>query len=86
MTPMQVRVVMATAWLLHLLVLAQGLAGRPARFGFAPALSITAWLVLTVYLVESRLYPQLRARWTLAALGRSRCCWPCCFRARPTRR
>jgi ABC-type uncharacterized transport system permease subunit len=69
MTPSQVRGLLATAWFLHLVVLAQGLFSQPVRFGFAPALSITAWLVLTVYLVESRLYPQLRARWTLAALG-----------------
>lgn len=69
MTPGQTRAVLAAAWLLHLLVIASGLFEQPARFGFAPALSVTAWLVLTVYLVESRLYPQLRARWTLAVLG-----------------
>lgn len=69
MTPGQTRFVLATAWLLHLLVLASGLLEQPVRFGFAPALSVTAWLVLTVYLIESRLYPELRARWTLAVLG-----------------
>jgi ABC-type uncharacterized transport system permease subunit len=69
MAPGQTRAVLATAWLLHLLVLATGLLEQPARFGFGPALSVTVWLVLTVYLVESRLYPQFRARWTLAALG-----------------
>lgn len=69
MTPDQVRVVLATAWLLHLLVLAFGLFEQPARFGFAPALSVTVWLVLTVYLIETRLYPLLRTRWPLAALG-----------------
>jgi len=56
------------AWLLHAATLAMGLLGQP-RFGFAPALSITAWLVLTVYAVEKQMFPQLRARWTLAALG-----------------
>ncbi len=65
----QTRGVLALAWVLHLLVLAVALMETPARFGFAPALSVTAWLVLTVYLIESRLYPQLRARWALAALG-----------------
>lgn len=69
LSPAQTRAVLATAWLLHLLVLASGLLEQPPRFGFAPALSVTAWLVLTVYLVESRLYPQMRARWTLAVLG-----------------
>ncbi|MBX3656865.1 MAG: cytochrome c biogenesis protein CcsA [Ramlibacter sp.] len=57
------------AWLLHGAVLALGLLGNTPRFGFAPALSVTAWLVLTVYAVESRLFPQLQARWALAGLG-----------------
>ncbi|HMN94509.1 MAG TPA: cytochrome c biogenesis protein CcsA [Hydrogenophaga sp.] len=69
MSATQVRIALAAAWLLHLLTLAHGLLAAPVRFGFAPALSITAWLLLTVYLVESRLYPQLQARWPLAALG-----------------
>lgn len=68
-TPQQTRTVLGTAWLLHLVVLIGAQWQDPPRFGFAPALSVTAWLVLTVYLVESRLYPQLRARWGLAALG-----------------
>jgi ABC-type uncharacterized transport system permease subunit len=48
---------------------ASGLFEHPPRFGFAPALSVTAWLVFTVYLIETRLYPELRARSTLAILG-----------------
>ncbi len=63
------RAVLAAAWLLHALALADGLLGEPPRFGFAPALSMTVWLVLSVYAVESRLFPQLRARWALAGLG-----------------
>jgi ABC-type uncharacterized transport system permease subunit len=43
--------------------------GEQPRFGFAPALSVTAWLALTVYGIESRLLPQLKARWALAGLG-----------------
>ncbi len=57
------------AWLLHALALSVGLFATPPHFGFAPALSVTAWLVLTVYAVESHLFPQLRARWALAGLG-----------------
>lgn len=57
------------AWGLHGALLILGLAGDEPRFGFAPALSVTAWLVLTVYAVESRLLPKLRARWALAGLG-----------------
>jgi len=57
------------AWLLHGLSLGEGLLGVPPRFGFAPALSMTVWLVLTVYALESRLFPQLKAHWALAGLG-----------------
>ena len=32
-------------------------------------MSITAWLVLTVYTVESHVFPLLKARWALAVLG-----------------
>ena len=57
------------AWVLHGALLVWGLWGDAPRFGFAPALSMTAWLVLTVYAVERQLFPQMRARWVLAALG-----------------
>ena len=40
-----------------------------ARFGFATALSVTVWLVLAVYVVESRFVPLPGARRTLALLG-----------------
>jgi ABC-type uncharacterized transport system permease subunit len=39
------------------------------RFGFAPVLSITVWLVLLVYAIESRFVPLPRVRRVLAALG-----------------
>jgi ABC-type uncharacterized transport system permease subunit len=63
------RIALMVAWLLHAMVLASGLLGDPPRFGFAPALSVTAWLVLTVYAVERQMFPQLEARWALAGLG-----------------
>lgn len=74
------RVATALRWALLLGWLAHGLAliadtsgiGAPqpgARFGFAPALSMTAWLVLAVYAVESRLVPLPGVRRTLAVLG-----------------
>ncbi|WP_298927707.1 inner membrane protein YpjD [uncultured Ramlibacter sp.] len=63
------RIALLVAWLLHALVLAWTLLGEAPRFGFAPALSVTAWLVLTVYAVERELFPQLQARWALAGLG-----------------
>jgi ABC-type uncharacterized transport system permease subunit len=40
-----------------------------ARFGFAPALSVTLWMVLGVYGLESRFVPLPGARTRLAALG-----------------
>jgi len=44
-----------------------GVAG--ARFGFAPALSITLWLVIAVYEFEARIVPMPGARRALAACG-----------------
>ncbi|HEX7888816.1 MAG TPA: cytochrome c biogenesis protein CcsA [Ramlibacter sp.] len=63
------RTALIAAWVLHAGALAWGLLGASPRFGFAPALSVTAWLVLTVYAVERQMFPQLRARWALAGLG-----------------
>ena len=57
------------AWLLHGVLLAWSLLGVAPRFGFAPALSVTAWLVGAVYAVESHVFPQLQTRWALSALG-----------------
>jgi ABC-type uncharacterized transport system permease subunit len=57
------------AWVLHGAALVWSVLGSAPRFGFAPALSVTAWLVLTVYAVERQVFPQLHARWALAALG-----------------
>lgn len=58
------------AWVLHGAALAWSVLGTSGpRFGFAPAVSVTAWLVLTVYAVERQIFPQLHARWALAALG-----------------
>jgi ABC-type uncharacterized transport system permease subunit len=63
-----VRTSLGLAWASHGLLLALALFFS-ARFGFGPAISVMAWLVLTVYAVESRLYPQLQSRRVLAALG-----------------
>ena len=63
------RLALLAAWVLHALVLAWSLLGDTPRFGFAPALSVTAWLVLTVYAIERQVFPQMQARWALAGLG-----------------
>jgi ABC-type uncharacterized transport system permease subunit len=64
-----IRGLLLLAWLLHAVMLAEGLIGEPPRFGFAPAISITVWLMLTIYAIESRLFPQLQAHGALAGLG-----------------
>lgn len=69
MAPDMLRLMLFAGWFLHGLVLAEGLLGNPPRFGFAPALSMTMWLVLAVYAVQSRLFPQMRSHWALAGLG-----------------
>ncbi|HZE90808.1 MAG TPA: cytochrome c biogenesis protein CcsA [Rhizobacter sp.] len=61
-------------WLAHAVAIFIDMAGigsplPGARFGFAPALSATLWLVLAVYAVESRWVPLPGVRRTLAALG-----------------
>jgi ABC-type uncharacterized transport system permease subunit len=63
-------------WLLHGLLLLVDIAGvgleEPgARLGFAPVLSMTVWLVIAVYSIESRFVPLPAVRqWlALAALG-----------------
>lgn len=57
------------AWVFHGSSLVLSLTGDTPRFGFAPALSVTVWWVLTAYAVERQYFPELRARWTMAALG-----------------
>ena len=69
MAPDILRLMLFSGWVLHGLMLAEGLLGEPQRFGFAPALSTTVRLVLAVYAIESRLLPQLQAQWALAGLG-----------------
>jgi len=44
-------------------------AGQGIRWGFAPVLSLTAWLVLTVHFTETRLVPIAGLRRVFAAIG-----------------
>jgi ABC-type uncharacterized transport system permease subunit len=57
------------AWLLHAVALGLAITGSDARFGFAPALSMTVWLVAAVYAVEAQFFPQIQTRWALSAIG-----------------
>lgn len=73
------RSALVLAWCLHLVALVVDVAGigsgrsvaegYAARFGFAPSLSMTLWLVLGVYLVESRFLPLPSAQRLLSVLG-----------------
>jgi ABC-type uncharacterized transport system permease subunit len=66
--------VQAAALVLHGLSLAAAFvgeadAGQGIRWGFAPVLSLTAWLVLTVHFTETRLVPIAGLRRAFALLG-----------------
>lgn len=65
---------LALAWVAHGLAIALHTVGLDqvesgARFGFAPALSTTLWLVLAVYGIESRFVPMSGVRRALALIG-----------------
>ena len=68
-SPWVTRFWVGLAWLAHGGLLTLSFLETPARFGFAPALSVTAWLIATSYAVERQLYPQLPSRWALSGLG-----------------
>ena len=68
------RAALLLGWLAHALAIVVDIGGlgsplAGARFGFASALSMTLWLVLAVYGVESRFVPLPGARRSLALLG-----------------
>ena len=69
-----VRTALLIGWVAHAVAIFVDIAGIgsevvAARFGFAPALSMTVWLVLGVYVVESRFLPLPGARRVLAVLA-----------------
>jgi ABC-type uncharacterized transport system permease subunit len=69
----------AGAWLLHGAGLAWSLLLPQVHFGFAPALSVTVWLVAAVYAIESQIYPQLQTQWALSAVGAATVLLACIF-------
>lgn len=65
---------LTVGWLAHAVALILDTSGlgapsQGARFGFAPALSVTLWLVLAVYAIESRFVPLPGVQRWLAGLG-----------------
>jgi ABC-type uncharacterized transport system permease subunit len=74
LVPRQAAPALVAGWLAHLGVLILDIGGwgtsQPgARLGFAPVLSMTVWLVIAVYTVESRLVPLPAVRRSLALAG-----------------
>ena len=68
------RAALIVGWVAHGLAILADVSGigsgiPGARFGFAPALSATLWLVLAVHAVESRFVPLQGVRRALALLG-----------------
>jgi ABC-type uncharacterized transport system permease subunit len=68
------RLTLVLGWLAHAVAIAADITGFghaefAARFGFAPALSMTLWFVLAVYLIESRFVPLPGVRRVLTLLG-----------------
>jgi len=62
------RRLLGVAWAAHAVALLSLLVG-PAHFGFAPAISVTAWLVVSAYILESQFFPKFKARWAMGSLG-----------------
>ena len=72
--PSKLRVPLLIGWISHGVSIVMDAAGigmaiSGARFGFAPALSVTLWLVIGVYMLESRFLPMIGVRRILAVLG-----------------
>ncbi|QXL83369.1 inner membrane protein YpjD [Comamonas sp. NLF-1-9] len=63
------RLAMTPGWLLHALALAAGVLGSTPHFGFAPALSMTLWLVLATYAVEHQVLPQMQSRGAVVGMA-----------------
>ena len=57
------------SWGLHGATLVSGFSHVQPHFGFGSALSVTTWLVLTIYGVEYLLLPKFKPHWSLAAFG-----------------
>ncbi|MEO7335254.1 MAG: cytochrome C assembly protein, partial [Caldimonas sp.] len=72
--PSALRTALLAGWVAQGLAIVIDIAGLGtsipgARFGFAPALSVTLWLVLAVYALESRFVPLPGARRRIAWIG-----------------
>lgn len=71
------------ALLMHAVLLAAGLLDGTPRFGFAPALSITVWLIGCGYAVETQFYPRLQIRRVMGVLAAASVLLPLAFPGAP---
>jgi ABC-type uncharacterized transport system permease subunit len=76
---------LGAAWFLHLAAIAVSLLASSPRFGFAQALSMTAWLVVTVYAIEKQVFPQLTGRWAFGVACAIAVLLPLAFPGEPLR-
>lgn len=79
---------LCAGWLAQLVAilvdaLSVGAGANAARFGFAPALSVTTWLVLAVYAMESHRLRLPQIRRVLAALAAITVALACLFPGQP---
>lgn len=80
------RIVLLVAACIHSMALILLLWSDEPRFGFAIASSTIAWLVVIIYLAESKLVPAMRTRWQLAGLGGLAVLLPLLFPGAPLQR
>lgn len=68
-SPHPPRLALLLAWLLHMSAIVSTLVVEGARFGFGPALSVTSWLMISVYGIEYHILPRLQPHWPLALIA-----------------
>ncbi|MDH5858501.1 cytochrome C assembly family protein [Lampropedia aestuarii] len=68
-SPHPPRLALLLAWLLHMSAIVSALVVEGARFGFGPALSVTTWLMISVYGIEYHILPRLQPHWPLALIA-----------------
>ncbi|HUR89047.1 MAG TPA: cytochrome c biogenesis protein CcsA [Ramlibacter sp.] len=79
------RGLLVAGWVLHALSLVWGFLEPSPQFGWAKALSVTVWFVVTVFVFESRVFPPARMRWALLALAAVALLPPIAFPGEPLR-
>jgi ABC-type uncharacterized transport system permease subunit len=79
------RGLLIAGWLLHAMSLVWGFLESSPNFGWAKALSVTVWFVVTVFVFESHVFPPARMRWALVVLALIALLPPIVFPGEPLR-